>query len=356
MKVLAFVALLGVPAAATAAQTQRAIAPSESRAADATAEAYEQYLLSQRLDAARDRDGAIAALKRAMTLDPTSAELPAALADLYLDLDKSVEATAAAEQALKIDASNRDAHRVLGTLYAAAATDSKGAREARQGYLKDAISHLEQAAAERPGLQADANLRAMLARLHILNSDYDKAIPLLTELVRQEEGWQDGPGLLVDAYVSAGRTADAIAWLQQAAPDNPALYSTLADLFGREQRYDDALGVTAAFNLNLLARINRELDGNFDVKKFQHSAIYNDELGRIEIHLVSREPQVVHIRAIELEARFEKGETIRTENSYKFDPDQLAGIARDAGFSLGKTWFDRSHLFSFNLFVAQENR
>jgi L-histidine N-alpha-methyltransferase len=118
--------------------------------------------------------------------------------------------------------------------------------------------------------------------------------------------------------------------------------------------YDDALGVTAAFNLNLLARINRELDGNFDVKKFNHSAVYNEELGRIEIHLVSTEPQLVCIRAIDLEASFEKGETIRTENSYKFDLDQLAVLARDTGFMLAKTWFDRAHLFSFNLFVAQE--
>jgi len=119
--------------------------------------------------------------------------------------------------------------------------------------------------------------------------------------------------------------------------------------------YDDALGVTAAFNLNLLMRINRELDGNFDVKKFQHKAIYNHELGRVEMHLVSREPQVVHIRAIDLEARFEKGETIRTENSYKFDRDQLSVLARDTGFSLARTWFDGARLFSFNLFVAQES-
>lgn len=118
--------------------------------------------------------------------------------------------------------------------------------------------------------------------------------------------------------------------------------------------YDDALGVTAAFNLNLLARINRELDGDFDVKKFQHSAAYNDELGRIEIHLVSREPQRVRIRALDLEVSFNKGETIRTENSYKFDRDQLALIARDTGFLLAETWLDRAHLFSFNLFVAQE--
>lgn len=119
--------------------------------------------------------------------------------------------------------------------------------------------------------------------------------------------------------------------------------------------YDDALGVTAAFNLNLLTRINRELDGNFDVKEFHHSAIYNDDLGRVEIHLVSRGPQIVRIRAIDLEADFEKGETIRTENSYKFDLDQLSVLARDTGFGLAKTWFDSAHLFSFNLLVAQEN-
>jgi uncharacterized SAM-dependent methyltransferase len=118
--------------------------------------------------------------------------------------------------------------------------------------------------------------------------------------------------------------------------------------------YDDALGVTAAFNLNLLARINRDLDGNFNVKKFRHSAVYNDDLGRIEIHLVSSEPQTVRIRGIDLEINFEEGETIRTENSYKFDPNQLAGLASDTGFQLSNTWFDRAHLFSFNLFVAQE--
>jgi dimethylhistidine N-methyltransferase len=118
--------------------------------------------------------------------------------------------------------------------------------------------------------------------------------------------------------------------------------------------YNDTLGVTAAFNLNLLARINRELDGNFDVKKFRHSAFYNDELGRMEIHLVSVERQVVRIRAIDLEVTFEKGESIRTENSYKFDCDQLSVLARDTGFSLARTWFDYAHLFSFNMFVARD--
>jgi L-histidine N-alpha-methyltransferase len=119
--------------------------------------------------------------------------------------------------------------------------------------------------------------------------------------------------------------------------------------------YDDALGVTAAFNLNLLERINRELEGDFDVKKFRHSATYNEELGRIEIRLVSREPQIIRVRAIDLEVKFAEGETIRTENSYKFDLELLSVMAEDTGFSLAKTWFDSANLYSFNLFVARDS-
>ena len=116
--------------------------------------------------------------------------------------------------------------------------------------------------------------------------------------------------------------------------------------------YDDALGVTAAFNLNLLSRINRELDGNFDVRTFQHNATYNADLGRIEIRLVSLKPQTVRIRAIDLEAGFDEGESICTENSYKFDLEQLSMMGHETGFVLAKAWFDQAHLFSFNLFVA----
>jgi L-histidine N-alpha-methyltransferase len=116
--------------------------------------------------------------------------------------------------------------------------------------------------------------------------------------------------------------------------------------------YDDALGVTAAFNLNLLARINRELDGNFDLSKFAHRAVYNDRQGRIEMHLVSREPQAARIDAIALDVRFEAGETIHTENSYKFDAGQLEALAADTGFALRQTWRDQAEYFSFNLLTA----
>ncbi|HJQ25994.1 MAG TPA: L-histidine N(alpha)-methyltransferase [Blastocatellia bacterium] len=116
--------------------------------------------------------------------------------------------------------------------------------------------------------------------------------------------------------------------------------------------YDDALGVTAAFNLNLLVRINRELGGDFDVKQFAHRAVYNEQAGRIEMHLVSRAPQAVRLRALGLEIHFAAGETIHTENSYKFDAGQLAALADDTGFALRRTWHDEMKQFSFNLLVA----
>jgi dimethylhistidine N-methyltransferase len=116
--------------------------------------------------------------------------------------------------------------------------------------------------------------------------------------------------------------------------------------------YDDALGVTSAFNRNLLVRMNRELEADFEVAKFRHRADYNEELGRVEIRMVSLEQQTVRLRALDLEITFLEGETIHTENSYKFDVEQLAEMARATGFSLEKTWLDSARRFSFNLFSA----
>ncbi|HEY0377210.1 MAG TPA: L-histidine N(alpha)-methyltransferase [Pyrinomonadaceae bacterium] len=118
--------------------------------------------------------------------------------------------------------------------------------------------------------------------------------------------------------------------------------------------YNDALGVTAAFNLNLLVRINRELEANFDLNKFEHRSIYNENLSRIEMHLFSLETQIVKIKSLDLEVHFDKGESIHTENSYKFDLGTLSTLALETGFHLTKTWFDKHHRFSFNLFTAIE--
>jgi L-histidine Nalpha-methyltransferase len=112
-----------------------------------------------------------------------------------------------------------------------------------------------------------------------------------------------------------------------------------------EAAYNDKKGITARFNLNLLERINKELGGQFDLDKFAHEAFYNERLHRIEMHLVSKEDQDVYIGAIDKSFRFEKGETIHTENSYKYDMRQIKNIARASGFTLkehfadGKKWF-----------------
>lgn len=116
--------------------------------------------------------------------------------------------------------------------------------------------------------------------------------------------------------------------------------------------YDDALGVTAAFNLNLLLRINRELGGSFDLRGFAHRAVWNRDLARIEMHLVSRRGQRVRIEALGLEIAFEEGESILSECSYKFDRERTARVAAGAGFELARRWMDPDRLFGSNLLLA----
>jgi dimethylhistidine N-methyltransferase len=114
--------------------------------------------------------------------------------------------------------------------------------------------------------------------------------------------------------------------------------------------YDDAKGVTAAFNLNLLARINRELGGDFNLRRFRHYAFYNPTLGRIEMHLVSLARQSVRVGRRRF--AFEAGESIHTENSYKYSIGGFRALARSAGFRAGKVWLDRKGLFSLHGLVA----
>ena len=110
--------------------------------------------------------------------------------------------------------------------------------------------------------------------------------------------------------------------------------------------YNDREGVTAAFNQNLLVRINRELDGDFDLAGFSHDAVYNRAHGRIEMHLVSDRDQTARVgdRCFE----FKAGETIHTENSYKYGIGQFQGLCREAGFEPVEAWTDRDRLFSLH--------
>ncbi len=121
--------------------------------------------------------------------------------------------------------------------------------------------------------------------------------------------------------------------------------------------YDDAQGVTAAFNLNVLHRINRELGGRFDPRSFEHLALYNEEQGRIEMHLRSRHAQRVPIVKIEQVVSFGKDETIHTESSYKYTVDEVRDLGYQADLVLRRTWFDARRYFLLAMFRPRaENR
>jgi L-histidine N-alpha-methyltransferase len=120
-----------------------------------------------------------------------------------------------------------------------------------------------------------------------------------------------------------------------------------------EPAYDDPLGVTAAFNLNVLGRINRELGGHFPLANFRHLAFYDEEAGRIEMHLVSRCAQRVRIDRLALEVEFDEGESIHTENSWKHDDTTLAALAARSGFRVERRWVDARAWFTDVFMVAE---
>jgi dimethylhistidine N-methyltransferase len=117
-----------------------------------------------------------------------------------------------------------------------------------------------------------------------------------------------------------------------------------------EPAYNDGAGVTAEFNLNLLARINRELKGQFDLASFEHRAFFDEIQSRIEMHLISRTKQTVLIDDVAI--AFKKGESIRTEYSYKYRPEYFAKLASQAHFQMQQVWMDDEQLFSVQLLTA----
>jgi L-histidine N-alpha-methyltransferase len=171
-----------------------------------------------------------------------------------------------------------------------------------------------------------------------------------------------GPALMLFLGSNIGNfeKADALSFLQairrMLRPGDALLLGAdlKKDRATLEAAYNDALGVTRAFIVNELARINRELGGNFDLWAFGLRSVYNEEAGCVEVFLESLRSQSVTISGLEMSITFAAGEWIHMEHSYKFDLDGLAEMGFQTGFGLEKTWLDSRQLFSSNLFRALE--
>jgi dimethylhistidine N-methyltransferase len=178
-------------------------------------------------------------------------------------------------------------------------------------------------------------------RVHACAGDYRDAIATLCRQL-------PGPRLVLFLGSSLGNyTLDEAGELLRQVRDRlgPADRLVLGTDLAKEREilepaYDDAQGVTARFNLNLLERLNRELGADFDLSRFAHRAVYRPDRFRVEMHLESLTDQVVRIPALELEVRFRRGETIHTENSHKYSVEQLRGLAAAAGFVEEQAWTD----------------
>ena len=123
-----------------------------------------------------------------------------------------------------------------------------------------------------------------------------------------------------------------------------------------ESAYDDANGVTARFNLNLLHRINRELGGRFDVEQFEHEAVWDEDEGVVRMNLRSRRDQTVEIAALHTTLTLQKDERIHTEDSYKYSAGEIDRLASSSGFEVSQWWTDSARRFRLNLLSPAEPR
>jgi L-histidine Nalpha-methyltransferase len=158
-------------------------------------------------------------------------------------------------------------------------------------------------------------------------------------------------GLFMGGNIGNFAAGDALGFmksLRHAADPGDHLiagFDLVKDIDVLKRAYDDPEGVTAEFNLNALHHINRKLDAQFDVSSFRHLVRWNPELSRIEMHLESTKDQTVRIGGLDLQVRFAKGETIHTENSHKYTPERIETLAREAGWSVDRTWTDPNRYF-----------
>jgi tetratricopeptide (TPR) repeat protein len=213
-----------------------AVAQTEPAPADAPGAAYYEFMMGLHLETQGDGPGATAAYQRAERLDPTSAEIPAALAELYARLNRPAEALAAGERAVKANPTNPEANWILGSLYARM-SEMPNTREAdRRTYAERAITNLEKA-----NRNAHPSVPTMLGRLYIASGQYDKAVALLVPFVADQPDQIEAVAMLAEAYQATDRDAEAIALLEKSVQDAPELYSTLGQVYQDAGRWSDAV-------------------------------------------------------------------------------------------------------------------
>ena len=204
-------------------------------------EAMYEFLAARRAEAADDPGAAEAALKRAVALDPTSAELRAEQAGFFARQNRAADAVAAAEQAVGLDAGSEEGHRILGLVNAAWADGTvegpKGGTE--QQWRTKAIEHLGRIQ-NSPAMATDLGLQMTLARQMMASGDAAKAIPLLERIVGQAGNAVEPLAMLADAHRSLGQFDQAAAALEQAAQANPRYYLALGDVYERQDKWEEA--------------------------------------------------------------------------------------------------------------------
>ncbi|MEW6322928.1 MAG: tetratricopeptide repeat protein [Acidobacteriota bacterium] len=233
---LALAVTPGQAAAPPAQPAAQAAAPAVPRA-----QAYYEFLLARRLESQGDLAGALAALERAATLDPTSAEIQAEMAAYHARQNDATRAVAAARAALALDATNAEAHRILALVYSAWADGvvKPPAGQTPEASLNAAIEHLA-AIADTPAVATDLNMQLTLGRLYVRAGQHEKAIPVLENVSSQAPFVAEPLSLLADAYMALGRAEEATQALERAAVANPRLALPLAELYEQQGRWADA--------------------------------------------------------------------------------------------------------------------